>query len=223
MEEFLNSLTAWNWLVYLVVFLSVLIESIGLPIPGLTAAMVGAALAGQNRLDFWLVFFLTLLAGTVGGMLGYGVGKIGGDRIMRHYSNRFWLTPDRLASGEKLFVRHGGKAILFSRFLPVLCFASGLMSGVARLDFRRFSLYNFLGMAFWAISQLTLAYAFGRSLDVLLSFMNWFGLACIALLIIIGGLYYFVRVRKRKPKPLTLLTQPPGVISPNSDKTPPAK
>ena len=71
-------IVAWNWLVYSIVFLALFIESLGLPAPGLTIALVGAALAGQAKLEIWLVVGLTILGGVLGGLVSYWIGRTGG-------------------------------------------------------------------------------------------------------------------------------------------------
>ena len=174
MEALLENVGAWSWLVYLIIFLLVFLESAGAPIPALTLVIAAAALTAQGQLDWWSIFFATVLGGTFGGMLGYLIGQYGGLQLLERYGHYIWLPPSRLETGQQLFRKHGVKVLLFGRYLPVLCFASGIVSGLAGLNFRRFSIYNLLGIILWAGTQMTLAFMFGRSLDL---FANNIGLA----------------------------------------------
>jgi membrane protein DedA with SNARE-associated domain len=199
LEALLDSVMAWSWLVYSFIFLAMFIESIGLPIPGLTVALAGAALAGQARLEFWLVFSLTILGGTLGGLVSYWIGCTGGRRFMGRWGKYFLITPDRLALGEQYFNRHGPKILLAARYLPLLCFWSGLLSGLTRLSYRRFFLYNILSISLWSSTHLTLGYLFGRNLDTLLQVFNNLGLAMVGI-IALGAVWFFLKRWKRRLK-----------------------
>lgn len=209
MEALLNSIAAWSWLIYGLIFLALFIESAGLPIPGLTVALVGAALAGQGKLDFWPVISLTVLGGTLGGLLSYWIGLTGGRQFIGRWGKYIFITPARLDVGERYFNRHGPKILLAARYLPGLCFGSGLVSGLTALPYRRFFLYNFLSIALWSATHLTLAFIFGRNLKTLLKVFNNIGLAMV---VVIGlGIAWFliskwkrrVRVRLRLDPELT--------------------
>ncbi|HEX2911154.1 MAG TPA: DedA family protein [Chloroflexia bacterium] len=190
MEAFLDSVAVWSWLAYLIVFLAVLIESAGAPIPGLTLVLAAGALAGQNRLDFWLVFLASIAGGVAGGAVGYAIGKYGGHQLLYRYGRYIRLTSARLESGERLFQQHGNKAIIAGRYLPIFCFLAAVLSGIARLPYRRFFLLNFLGILIWSTTQLTLAFIFGRSLDMLVKATSNIGLAMtVAALVIAGWIY----------------------------------
>ena len=205
MEALLDSVAAWSWLVYSFIFLALFIESLGLPIPGLTVALVGAAMAGQGRLDFWLVAGLTILGGILGGQISYGIGKTGGRRFVERWGKYILITPARLEIGERYYNRYGSKILLLARYLPVLCFASGLLSGITRLPYRRFFLLNILSIALWSSTQMTLAYIFGKNLDALLQVFNNVGLAMGLVIGLIIG-WFALRSWKRRFRPRPKVT-----------------
>lgn len=197
MEAFLDSVTAWSWLVYLLAFAVVLIESAGAPIPGLTIVLAAAGLAGQGRLEIWLVVLATIAGGAAGGILGYLIGQQGGRRLVERFGRYVFITPQRLETGERGFQQHGSKVVLLGRYTPIFCFLAGVLAGMARMPFRRYALFNFLSICLWSTTQLTLAFVFGKSLDVLLQVFNNIGLALIVALVIVGGGVYFMRWRRR--------------------------
>lgn len=198
MEAFLVSIMAWSWLVYLGIFAVLFIETLGAPMPGLSAALVGAAFAGQGRLEIWWVALATIAGGSLGGLCGYLLGRRGGRRLLEQHGRYVLITPQRLAQGERLFEKHGNKAVLFSRYLPVLCFLVGPLAGVVRQAPRKFALFNMLSMCLWSVTHLTLAFIFGRSLDVLVSTINNIGLlAVLAVALVVGGGYLWKIRRKR--------------------------
>ncbi len=197
MEALLNSIQATSWLVYLLIFVIMLIESAGAPIPGLTIVLAASALAGQGRLEVWFVFLATVSGGTLGGMLGYYIGQQGGRRLLERFGRYILLTPARLEIGERAFQRYGDKAVLFSRHLPVFCFMSGILSGISELPYRRFFFYNFFSLIIYCTSHMTLAFFFGRSLDVLLQTFNTIGLALLVAVAIVGLGVHLRRNRRR--------------------------
>jgi membrane protein DedA with SNARE-associated domain len=214
LEAFLDSVVAWNWLVYGLIFLALFIESLGLPIPGLTVALVGAALAGQAKLEIWLVVGLTLLGGVLGGLGGYWLGRTGGRRFLERWGKYILITPDRLEMGERYFHRYGAKILLVGRYLPVLCFGSGLLSGLTRLPYRRFFLYNILSIALWEATHLTLAYIFGRNLDALMEIVNNVGLGMGLFVALLIGLFIFLKLKQRRSRRVKIA---PKNIRPQAD------
>ena len=207
MEAFLNSVVAWNWLVYSFIFLALFIESLGLPAPGLTIALIGAALAGQGKLEIWLVIGLTVLGGVLGGLVSYGVGKTGGRRFIERWGKYFFITPARLEIGEVYFHRYGAKILLVGRYLPVLCFGSGLLSGLTRLPYRLFFLYNILSIALWSATQLTLAYIFGRHLGALMHIFNTVGIAMVGVIGLGIGLLILFKLKRRQNRRVKIVAE----------------
>lgn len=183
MDSLIQTLSIWS---YLLVFAIIFAESAGLPLPGFSVAMMAAALAGQGQLSFWLIYPLTVIASTLGGMSGYWIGVRGGRNLITRYGRYVLITPQRFNSAEKLFHKHGDKAVLFGRYLPILCFMAGILSGIAHLPYRRFFIYNLAGALLWSTSHLTLGFVFGRSLDVLHRVFNNFFLAVIVIGLIVG-------------------------------------
>ena len=176
---------------YAAVFLAMLLESLGLPLPGQTLALVAAVVAGQGQLNFWLICLLTVAGGGIGGIGGYWLGRKGGRELLLRGGSYLRITPARILTAEEFVAQHGYKTLLVSRYLPVLCFASGLLSGIARLDFRRFWFANLLGITLWSISHLTLGLFLGSSLHLLSQTLTGFGLiiaAGVLLAVILGVL-----------------------------------
>jgi membrane protein DedA with SNARE-associated domain len=162
MESLLGAIAAWGWLVYLTAFLMVFLQSAGLPLPALTFVSMAAALSGHNgEVGFWPIYAATIVGGALGGLAGYAIGISGGRAALDRYGRFLWLTPHRVARGESLFLKHGDKAVLVGRYLPVLCFMASILGGTARMARGRFVAYNVVGIVLWATTQLLVAYYFG--------------------------------------------------------------
>ena len=118
---FLSTHTIDGWLEsygYLVVFLLVMAESIGVPVPGETA-LIGAALyAGStHKLEIWWVIAVAIAGAIIGDNIGYSIGRYGGAKLLLRHGHKIRLHEGRLKIGIWLFRRHGGKVVFWGRFL----------------------------------------------------------------------------------------------------------
>jgi membrane protein YqaA with SNARE-associated domain len=100
-----------------VLFIGITLESLGIPLPGETALVSAALFAGStHRLTIGSVLFVAATAATVGGMIGYIIGRWIGLRLLVRYGKYVGLDERRLKVGQYLFLRHGGKIVFFGRF-----------------------------------------------------------------------------------------------------------
>src|SRR5881397_1976381 len=94
---------------YFVVFGGVFLENTGLPVPGETMLLAGAALAHQGQLSLPRVIVVAIAAATLGDNLGFFIGRRGGRRIAERHGRRIGVTPAVLDRFDAFFHRHGPK------------------------------------------------------------------------------------------------------------------
>lgn len=204
MEQLLQLIQNWLIWAYPIVFIGMLLEGLGLPLPGQTLATVAAILAGQNQLNIGLVFILAIAGGSLGSIGGYWIGRKGGRGLLVRFGQYILITESRLEAAEIFFNQHGAKTLLVSRYLPVLCVCCGLLSGITRLNFRRFCLANTLGVTLWCATHLTLGFVLGRSLELLTQVLNGVGLIAVILLIIaVGAIVFKSKFGKKSQRQLS--------------------
>ena len=150
---------------YLVVFLLVGIESIGVPVPGETA-LIGAALyAGStHKLEIWWVIAVAIAGAVLGDNIGFSIGRYGGARLLLRHGHRIHLHEGRLKIGIWLFRRHGGKVVFWGRFVSILRTWAAFLAGTNHMEWRRFLFYNAAGGILWATLYGVAYYEFGGSL-----------------------------------------------------------
>jgi membrane protein DedA with SNARE-associated domain len=150
---------------YLVVFLLVMIESIGVPVPGETA-LVGAALyAGStHKLEIWWIVAVAIAGAVVGDNIGFAIGRFGGAKLLLRYGHKIHLHEARLKIGIWLFRRHGGKVVFWGRFVSILRTWAAFLAGANHMDWRRFLFYNAAGGTVWAALYAVAYYEFGGAL-----------------------------------------------------------
>jgi membrane protein DedA with SNARE-associated domain len=144
------------------------LESLGLPLPGETALIVAAAIAGHSHsvsLNIFAVILTATAASIVGRTIGYFIGRKFGYWFLVRYGSYLRVNAARIKLGQYLFLRHGGKIIIVAQFLPVLRTIAGILAGANRMPNRRFLLANVVGAFLWAVFFGFAAYYLGREFE----------------------------------------------------------
>jgi membrane protein DedA with SNARE-associated domain len=156
-----------------IVFLTILVESSGLPVPGESLLVAAGVLAGQGRLPFWEVFLAAWAGGFAGDNIGYALGRRYGRGFVYRYAARFGIPRERVLHLERRFLERGPPIILFARFVFILRQLSGFLAGTAGMPYGRFSLFNLLGAALWPLAYCGGAYALGSAVEAYLAAGRW--------------------------------------------------
>jgi membrane-associated protein len=155
--------------VYLLLFLIVFAET-GLVVtpflPGDSLLFAAGAIAAVGRLDVRIVIVVLLAAAVLGDALNYAVGRIAGGRILRAVEAnprwRRWLNPAHVARAHDFFERHGGKAVVMARFVPIVRTFVPFVAGVAEMSYPSFTFYNVAGAIAWVGLCVGSGYVFGN-------------------------------------------------------------
>jgi membrane-associated protein len=177
---------------YPLLFLLVMGESSGVPIPGETALITAGVLASQGKLQIEVVIVLAACAAIVGDNIGYVIGRKGGRWLLERPGRFYRQRQDVLRVGEPFFERHGAKAVFFGRFVLGLRVWASWLAGATRMHWARFVLWNALGGVVWATGVGLIAYFIGHSASNALETFGIFGLAAAVVAIVT-----FVLVHRR--------------------------
>lgn len=149
---------------YWAVFLCIAVESAGVPVPGETMLLAAAVYGGAtHQLHVALVIAAAAGGAIVGDNLGYLLGRVGGDRLLRRYGHYVRLDERRLKIGRYLFLRYGGPAVFFGRFVAILRMWAAFLAGAHRMPWGRFLAFNVAGGIAWAALYGWGGYALGDS------------------------------------------------------------
>jgi membrane-associated protein len=153
----------YGTLVYAILFLIIFAET-GLVVapflPGDSLLFVTGALCGMGSLELQVLMPLLIVAAFCGDNTNYWIGRHFGIKLFKQDSRFFKL--EHVEKTEKFFIAHGGKTIIFARFLPVIRTFAPFVAGIGSMRYRVFVSYSALGSVAW-ISSLTLAgYFFGN-------------------------------------------------------------
>src|SRR6185312_11553949 len=155
---------------FVLVALFLFIEGAGVPVPGETALVTAAALAGRGTLSLAGVIIAGCVGTILGGHAGYWIGFKGGHRFIERHGKWVRLTPERLQKTHRFFQHHGAKTVLLGRFVAFVRSFVGIFAGLSDMALRTFAMYNAMGGIIWVLTFSTLGYAFGRNLPRLVHY-----------------------------------------------------
>lgn len=181
---------------YPLLFVLVMAESSGLPIPGETALIAAAVLASRGKLDIEIVIAVAAAGAIIGDNIGYVIGRKGGRWLLQRPGPFLERRQQVLVTGEPFFERHGPKAVFFGRFILGLRVWASWLAGATRMLWPSFFVWNALGGIIWATVIGLIAYHLGRSAGNVVEAFGLYGAA--ALLLAIGSGYYMHRRQKHK-------------------------
>jgi membrane protein DedA with SNARE-associated domain len=147
---------------YVLLFVSVFAEQIGLPLPATPVLLAAGALAATGGLNVAFIIIVSLAASLLADLLWYRAGASGNQRINRflnrHSGSRI------LRATERLFGEYGGSSLLFAKFIPGLSLALPPLSGMYGMNVSQFVLFDTLGALIWAGGFTVMGYFFGSTL-----------------------------------------------------------
>jgi membrane protein DedA with SNARE-associated domain len=178
-------------------FVVVMLESFGIPLPGETALIVFGVLASRGDYAIEWVIGLAALAAIVGDNLGYWlIGRLGGRALFRRarWLSRYAETV--LPRAERIMRRHGGKTVFFGRFVAILRFTAAWVAGLGEMPWWRFLFWNAAGGICWAVAVGLVAYYGGRAAADAIQRYGLFAAGGVAALLVIG--FFAVRLGKKR-------------------------
>ena len=177
----------------------VMLESLGIPLPGEIALVTAAAYASiGHHVSILGVITVAALGAIVGGVLGYWIGVKGGLPLVTRYGGYVGVRQSHVDKAHGFFERNGAKTILFGRFVAVLRTWAALIAGAACMSFTKFVAYNTLGSIVWAIVFGSLGYYFGRDLPLLERYISRVSFGILIALAIAIAIWVILRRRRNR-------------------------
>ncbi len=186
------------------VFVIILLESFGMPLPGESLLIIKAKLAGRGENSFAALFVGGCAGAIVGDNIGYFIGGMLGRTLLLRYGGKIGLTAERLAKIEAVFARHGAATVAIAPFVNVLRQLNGVVAGTMKLPWWKFATFNALGSALWVAVWTTIGAWLGKHGKDLAEPMRDLGSlgAAIAIAAVISIAVYIYRKRARAiPQP----------------------
>lgn len=186
---------------YWAIFVGILLENTGIPIPGETITLVGGFLAGSGELAYRWVLGTAVAGAVLGDNLGYWIGYYGGWSLLTRVGRLFRIKEEQLIGVRDRFAENAAQAVFWGRFIALLRIFAGPLAGTAKMPYFKFLLCNFAGAAVWASVTVSFAYFVGTlaPLDQVITWAAQFTFLALGLAIAWIAFSYWLDHRNTKP------------------------
>jgi membrane-associated protein len=130
-------------------------------LPGDSLLFVAGALAATGKIDAAWLCLILIVAAVTGNTVNYWIGRYLGPRVFQWPDSRFF-SQRSLQRTQVFYVKHGGKTLVLSRFVPILRTFAPFVAGIGRMAHGRFQVFNIAGALAWVISLTFAGYFFGN-------------------------------------------------------------
>jgi membrane-associated protein len=136
---------------------------VGFFLPGDSLLVTAGLLSTQPQfgLNMWLLGAMLTVAAIVGNTVGYAIGWYSGPKLFKR-DDSLLFKKKHLIRANEFFTRHGGKALVIARFMPIVRTFVPVVAGLGRMPLRAYTAYNVLGAVLWIWSMLFIGYFLGR-------------------------------------------------------------
>ena len=197
-DSLLSLLHRWG---YGLIFLAMLLENAGVPLPGETITLLGGYAAGNGELELAGVIAAASAGAILGDNIGYWIGRRAGWPVLLRLGGLLRRTPAQMEDLRARFLRHAGLSVFLGRFVAVLRVIAGPMAGAVAMPYRRFLLCNSAGALLWSATMVSLAWLGGRwiPLDQMLRGVVEFGFGALVLVLLLVGVPKLIeRIERRQ-------------------------
>ncbi len=159
--EIIRDYGSWTYLVLFMIIFSETGFVVTPFLPGDSLLFVIGALGASGALNFKLSLLLLIIAAIGGNTLNYFIGRMLGHKILAMKNSRL-IKKEYLHKTQAFYKKHGGKAIILSRFLPIIRTFAPFVAGLGRMKFMKFCLFNMIGGTAWVLLFMFAGYFFGN-------------------------------------------------------------
>jgi membrane-associated protein len=152
-----------GWQGYALLFAIVFSETgllAGFFLPGDSLLFTVGVVAGAGGLNIWAIIGVLIVAAVVGDGVGYLLGRKAGVSVFNRPDSRLF-KHEHLVRTQEFYDRHGGKTIIYARFVPIIRTFAPFVAGVAKMDYPRFLSFNIFGGIGWVVSMTMAGYFLG--------------------------------------------------------------
>jgi membrane-associated protein len=173
---------------------------IGFFLPGDSLLFTAGFLASQGLgIDIWILSIVCGLAAAIGPLVGYWYGAWAGPRLFNR-EDSIWFHKRHLMRAHEFYERHGGKALVVARFMPVVRTFAPVVAGVATMNYARFVAYTVIGAVVWAIGVTWLGYFLGSLIPDAGKYLEYI----VALIIIVSVAPPIIHLLRERNKGVSL-------------------
>ena len=180
--------------VYIILFVSLILEFAALPLPGETMMVVAGVMAYNNHGSYIGMIIASALGTVIGMQFSYEIGRRLGTKAVDKYGMYIGLTPYRMTKAAEFFNKFGNIVIIIAYFLPGVRHILGYFSGISRIDAKKFHIYSTVGGIFWVVVFITLGYVLGQSAPHAFKLLHKYG--TMLFILAIAALFIYLIYKK---------------------------
>lgn len=180
---------------YAGLFLLMLVESAGIPLPSEVIMPFSGFLVFENQMNFWAVTLIGAFGNLIGSLLAYWIGYYGGRPLIEKYGRYILISKHDLDLADRWFKNYGAATTFFGRVLPVVRTYISFPAGIARMNIAKFSIYTFLGALPWCAALTYAGVKMGANWELIREQLHNFDLAIVILIIVFIALCIWRRFR----------------------------
>jgi membrane-associated protein len=155
-----------RWGGYFILFAIVFAETgllVGFFLPGDSLLVAAGLAASQGLLEIWSLCLLLTAASISGNSLGYFIGRKAGPTLFNK-KDSFLFSKANVQKAQAFYEKHGGKAITFAQYIPIVRTFTPVVAGITQMDYRRFLTYSVTGAFVWVWPLTMGAYFLGKTI-----------------------------------------------------------
>ncbi|MCX7614828.1 MAG: VTT domain-containing protein [Clostridiales bacterium] len=164
LDEFLQQfISQYGVLIYLLLFVILFCETglFVLFLPGDSLIFACAAFSAIGLLNIWIVVVICFTSAFLGDSLNYYFGQSIGKKIYKTSKGRF-IKRENIDKANEFYKKHGGKAIVLSRFIPLVRQFTPFVAGIGKMSYEKFMEFNLIGVILWVGIMSIAGYFFGN-------------------------------------------------------------
>ncbi len=171
---------------YPLLFIVMLIEG-----PVITAA--GAFAAALHYMNVWVVLLLSILANLIPDLVYYAIGYWGRETFINKYGHYIGVTPERIATTEKLAAAHSGKSLFMIKMVPLLATPGLILVGATKMDIKKYAFWSIAITVPTSLFYLIIGYYFGAAYNTIEHYLNLGAYVAVAAIVVVVIIAYFER------------------------------
>ena len=187
-----------GWVGYVALFAVVFAESgllVGFFLPGDSLLFTVGIVAGAGKLGIGTTIAMLSIASILGDGIGFFLGSTLGYKLFANSKSRVFRR-EYLDRTHAFYERHGGKTIIYAKFVPIIRTFAAFIAGVGKMHYSRFLAFNIIGAVGWVTSMVTLGYLLGNIPLVRHNFEK-----VVLLIVAISVIPVFLQVLKSRKNP----------------------
>jgi len=187
---FISSMGYWG------IGIGMAIESCNIPLPSEVILPFGGYLVYKGTLNFYGVAMAGAIGGTIGSLVSYYIGLIGGRAFLERYGRYLGLPHRRLIQAEQWFSRYGNSTVFLTRLMPGVRTFISLPVGAAKMNIGYFTIYTFMGSLIWSLFLTYVGLMLGENWQLI---KPWFHIIDLIIIVaIIFAIFYYLFKKKLK-------------------------